>query len=124
MRKVVEQQPPKEALNIISVLQRMSFSLELLSSTNYTHGKLQSLNEKDIMGIRRAFMKNKHTRFMKSFSYHLPYGTKDAYEREIANASLEKLAGLIKICSFLMQTKAYLFWRRGQRLRASILVSR
>jgi hypothetical protein len=109
MRKVVEQQPPKEALNIISVLQRMSFSLELLSSTNYTHGKLQSLNEKDIMGIRRAFMKNKHTRFMKSFSYHLPYGTKDAYEREIANASLEKLAGLIKICSFLMQTKAYLF---------------
>jgi hypothetical protein len=84
MRKVVEQQPPKEALNIISVLQRMSFSLELLSSTNYTHGKLQSLNEKDIMGIRRAFMKNKHTRFMKSFSYHLPYGTKDAYEREIA----------------------------------------
>ena len=28
------------------------------------------------------------------------------------DASLEKLAHLIKICGFLMQTKVYLFWRR------------
>jgi len=32
---------------------------------------------------------------MKSFSYHLPFGTKDAYVKEIMVADLGKLAGLI-----------------------------
>jgi hypothetical protein len=52
----------------------------------------------------------RHTRFMKSFSYHLPFGTKDAYVKEIMTADLNKIANLIRICGFLMQTKAYLFW--------------
>jgi hypothetical protein len=34
---------------------------------------------------------------MKSFSGHLPFGTKDAYVREIAAADLDKLASLIRI---------------------------
>jgi len=48
--------------------------------------------------------------FMKSFSGHLPFGTRDAYVREITAADLDELANLIRICGFLMQTKAYLFW--------------
>jgi len=28
-------------------------------------------------------------------------------------ADLDKLANLIRICGFLMQTKVYLFWKRG-----------
>jgi hypothetical protein len=27
-------------------------------------------------------------------------------------ATLEQLAGLVKICGFLMQTKIYLFWKK------------
>jgi hypothetical protein len=27
-------------------------------------------------------------------------------------ADLDKLAGLIRICGFLMQTKVYLFWKK------------
>ena len=49
---------------------------------------------------------------MKSFSCHLPFGTKDAYVREIMAADLEKLANLMRICGFLMQTKGYLFWKK------------
>jgi hypothetical protein len=48
---------------------------------------------------------------MKAFSYHLPYGQKQAYRNEIGNLTLEKLAHMIKICGFLMQTKVYLFWQ-------------
>jgi hypothetical protein len=48
---------------------------------------------------------------MKSFSYHLPFGTKDAYAKEIMAADLDKLASLTRICGFLMQIKAYLFWK-------------
>lgn len=43
---------------------------------------------------------------MESFSYHLPFGTKDAYVKEIVAADLDKLANLMRICGFLMQTKA------------------
>lgn len=42
---------------------------------------------------------------------HLPFGSREAYKEEIANASLEKLARLVKICGLLMQTKVYFFWR-------------
>jgi len=35
------------------------------------------------------------------------------YERKVNAATLEQLAGLIKICGFLMQTKVYLFWKKG-----------
>jgi hypothetical protein len=34
---------------------------------------------------------------------------KEAYKKEIMNAKLDKLADLIKVCGFLMQTKVYLF---------------
>ena len=51
--------------------------------------------------------------FMKSFSSHLPFGTKDAYVKELMEVDLDKLANLVRVCGFLMQTKAYLFWKRG-----------
>jgi hypothetical protein len=55
---------------------------------------------------------------MKSFSYHLPFGAKEAYKKEIVNAGLDKLACLIKICGFLMQTKVYLFWENPSKRQA------
>jgi hypothetical protein len=56
-------------------------------------------------------MRNKHQRFLKEFFSHLPYGKTEVYKREVENANCEKLARLIKICSFLLQTKVYLFWK-------------
>jgi hypothetical protein len=50
--------------------------------------------------------------FVESFSYHLPFGTKDAYVKEIMAADLNKLANLIRICGFLLQTKVHVFWKR------------
>ena len=47
------------------------------------------------------------------FSGHLPFGTKGDYVKEIMAADLDKLANLIRISGFLMQTKVYLFWKRG-----------
>lgn len=49
---------------------------------------------------------------MKSLSHHLPFGTKDAYIKEIMAADLDKFVNLIRICGFLMQTKTYLFWKK------------
>jgi hypothetical protein len=113
MKKILEQHPPKEAVNIVRVLEGLGFSIQLLGSSTYVVSRLQTLTEKDVLRIREAFAKYRHTRFMKSFSHHLPFGTKEAYVREIMAADLNKFANLIRICGFLMQTKAYLYWKSG-----------
>jgi hypothetical protein len=51
---------------------------------------------------------------MKHFD-KLPFGRKDAYIEKVQKASLEKIAQLIKVCSFLLQTKVYLFWQKSSR---------
>ena len=111
MKRILEQRPPKEAVSIVSVLEGLGFDTQLLGSRTCVVSKLQALAEIDVLRIREAFAKHRHPRFMKSFS-HLPFGTKDAYVKEIMAADLDKLANLIRICGFLMQTKVYLFWRR------------
>jgi len=52
---------------------------------------------------------------MKYFFPHQLFGKKEAYRKEIRKASLERLAHLIKVCSFLMQTKVYLFWWKSTK---------
>jgi len=112
MKRIAEQAPPKEATKIVELLRELGFNEQLLGSSTCVVSKLQTLAEKDVLRIREAFAKYRHTRFMKSFSGHLPFGTKDAYEKEIMAADLDKLANLTKICGFLMQTKVYLFSSR------------
>jgi len=111
MEKVAEQHPPKEAVSVVEVLKDTGFNIELISSTKYVLSKLQSLAKRDIEKIRQVFIRSRHIRFMKSFSYHLPFGKKEDYEMMIADANVQKLAQLINICSFLMQKKIYLLAR-------------
>jgi ABC-type transport system involved in cytochrome c biogenesis ATPase subunit/GNAT superfamily N-acetyltransferase len=114
MRKVAMQPPAKEAVRIMETLRTLGFDVELLGSGEHVLAKLQGLNQLELARIKEAFMKNKHQRFLKEFSSHLPFGKTDVYKREVENANLEKLARLIKICSFLLQTKVYLFFRCPQ----------
>ena len=48
------------------------------------------------------------------FSRHLTFGPRDAHVKQTMEADSNKLASLIRICGFLMQTKAYLFWKKVQ----------
>jgi GNAT superfamily N-acetyltransferase len=111
MRKIAEQPPPKEALAIAEVLQQLGFNIQLWGSEKYVLSKLKTLSHEDIAKIKEAFIKHGHVRFMKYFFCHMPFGKKQAYAEEVTKASLERLAHLIKVCGFLMQTKICLFWR-------------
>jgi len=112
MQKITEQSSPKEALRITETLQKLGFNIRLLVSEKYVLNKLQSLSEKEIQIIKEAFIKHCHARFMKYFFCHMPFGRKQAYAEEVVKASVERLTHLIKVCSFLLQTKVYLFWRK------------
>jgi len=110
MTKIAEQPPPKEALAIAEVLSKLGFNIHLLGSEKYVLNKLHVLSSKEIQIIKEAFIKHCHARFMKYFFCHMPFGHKKDYAEEIKKASLERLAHLIKVCGFLMQTKVYLYW--------------
>jgi hypothetical protein len=111
MQKIAEQPPPKEALKIAKVLQKLGFNIQLLGSEKYVLNKLQTLSNKNLEMLRNAFVRHCHARFMKHFFCHTPFGKREAYAKEISIANQEKLAHLIKVCGFLMQTKVYLFWQ-------------
>jgi GNAT superfamily N-acetyltransferase len=111
MQKIAQQPPPKEALKIAEILHQLGFNTQLLGSEKYVLSKLQTLNNKEVAKIREAFIKSNHARFMKYFFPHQLFGKKEAYTKEIRRASLKRLAHLIKVCGFLMQTKLYLFWK-------------
>ena len=88
-----------------------------LGSQNHTLNKLQSLSGQDVERIKQVLVKYSHPRFMKAFSYRLPYGQKQAYIDKMENLDLERLAHLVRICGFLMQTKVYLVWEEERALR-------
>jgi len=113
MQKIAEQPPPKEASAIAEVLSKLGFNIHLLGSEKYVLNKLQSLSEIEAQTIKEAFIKHCHARFMKYFFCHMPFGRKEAYAKEVMKANLERLAHLIRVCGFLMQTKVYLFWKQN-----------
>jgi ABC-type transport system involved in cytochrome c biogenesis ATPase subunit/GNAT superfamily N-acetyltransferase len=113
MTKICEQPPSKEAQNIAEVLSNLGFNLQFLSSKSNVLQILSKLKPSEITQIKHAFIKNQTPRFLKYFAAHQPYGILSEYERKVKNADLERLAGLIKVCGFLLQTKVYLLWRNA-----------
>ena len=114
MKKVTEQEPQREILRVSRALEQVGFNVQLLGSGNYVFQKLRALNADGLERVREAFVKADHPRFSKFFSSGLPFGHMGDYERKVDAATLEQLAGLIKICGFLLQTKAYLFWSKKE----------
>jgi len=107
--------PFAEKAGMRRILESLGFNTQLLGSEKYVLERLQSLSGQDVERIRQAFAKHSHPRFMKAFSYHPPFGAKKTYRERIEHLNPKKLAHLIKICGFLMHTKAYLFWKSTEK---------
>jgi GNAT superfamily N-acetyltransferase len=105
MKKIVEQEPPKEALGILATLQGLGFNDQLLSSEKCALEKLQTLHDEEIQRIRQAFVKYNHPRFIKAFDYHLPFGAKQIYREQIEHLNLEKLVHLSRSAVFLCRPR-------------------
>jgi ABC-type transport system involved in cytochrome c biogenesis ATPase subunit/GNAT superfamily N-acetyltransferase len=114
MRKIAEQQPSKDVYRLLQMLEEVGFNTQLLSSRHYILDKLQSLSPSTLRKVRRALAKSGHPRFLKFCSSDMPYGHRRDYRKAVMAADLQKLAGLITICGFLLQTKVYLFWSKAE----------
>jgi GNAT superfamily N-acetyltransferase len=115
MRRIVLQQPSRDAIRVSEALNELGFSPQLLGSQKYVITKLASLNPDQMRGLREAFCRNMHPRYMKEFKTGKIFGSKKVVEAAIQKAELPKLAQLIKITGLLLQTKAYLFWSETEK---------
>ncbi|HII85864.1 TPA: hypothetical protein HA273_04715 [Candidatus Bathyarchaeota archaeon] len=114
LKKITEQQPLPSVLRISSLLAKLGFNLQLLSSGQYVLKRIETLKPEEVEPIRRAFVENKHPRFKKEFavSRHQPFGKTADYVRCIENADSKKIAKLVKVVGMLLQTKTHLFWKK------------
>ena len=111
MKNIAEQKPSKDVLRIAKLLEEVGFKTQLLGSERYVCDVLRDLCSANLERVKEAFARAGHVRFLKYFSPDLPFGHREDYKKAVYAASLSKLAGLIKICGFLLQTKVYLFWQ-------------
>ena len=65
----------------------------------------------EIMKCREIIAKLRSPRLHKFADSHAPYGRSARYRDAVEKASLEKLAKMLKVLSFLAQTKVYLLWK-------------
>lgn len=87
----------------------------LLGSQKHVSDKPENLRPEQLQALKETFIKNDHPRFRREIAvnHHMPYGTAAAYSEGVKNASLERMARLVKIVGMLLQTKVYLFWRKS-----------
>jgi hypothetical protein len=65
--------------------------------------------------MKGTFVKNDRLRYKREIAAigHLPYGTAAVHAESVRNASIPRMAKLVKIVGMLLQTKVYLFWRKS-----------
>ena len=122
MKKTLEQKPADQVKRLADALSSLGFNLKLLGSQKHVSERLQSLSVEQLAGLKDKFVKNDHPRFRREFAAnrHVPYGTSTAYAEGIRNASIEKVARLVKIAGMLLQTKVYLYWKKQQGSQPSV----
>jgi GNAT superfamily N-acetyltransferase len=113
MKKVALQVPDIHIQKVRALLEKFGFNCQMLSSSKYVAEKLSRLDKTNVIKLKQAFMTNKHPRFDEVFSFEMPYGTSEMYRKAVEKADPGQLAHLVKICGFLLQTKAYLFWKNA-----------
>jgi ABC-type ATPase with predicted acetyltransferase domain len=113
MQKIAEQKSVESISKVSNVLLELGFDMQLVGSTRYVRGKIDSLTAAQIGVLKEVFIKNKHPRFQKEFtdSRHQPFGKTIDYAKNVQTADNIKISKLIKILAMLSQTKAYLFWK-------------
>ncbi|TET19649.1 GNAT family N-acetyltransferase [Candidatus Bathyarchaeota archaeon] len=114
MTKIAESTPRPAILEGVEKLRRLGFNQVLLGSTKYTIQRMRK-NPCLIKKVRTVF---KHVSKAGGVYRKRIASTGRAYMKHnefcecVDRADIEKLARMIKILSFLIQTKVYLFWKR------------
>lgn len=111
MTKIMERFPSHNILGAIEKLRKLGFDQVLLGPIKYNLEKLKNVGPMEIRKCKEILMSVRNPRLKKFSNCHAAYGTTEKYRKAVRKALLKKLARMLKVLSFLAQTKIYLLWK-------------
>lgn len=109
MTKIAESKPDLKVSTAIERLKTLGFNPLFLSSEKYNIQILCS-NPTYIEEVREILSSLHNPLLLKFAGSHDPYGKGVRYKEMLKDASIEKLAKILRAVAILAQTKVYLFW--------------
>jgi len=112
MKKILETKPNPAVLEAIEKLRSLGFNPVFLSSEKYNLHRLWALRSvSQVKTILRGLSKAVGIYRKRLLSSQKAYYTHKEFCKYVEGADVKKLAKMLRILSFLTQTKVYLFWK-------------
>jgi len=112
MKKILESKPNPAVLEAIETLRKLGFNPVFLSSEKYNIQRIRSLGaDAQVKVVFKELSKAVGIYRKRILSGRKAYYTHKEFCRQVDRAEAEKLAKMLRILSFLTQTKVYLIWK-------------
>jgi len=114
LTKISEGRPDPRILEAVEKLRALGFNPIFLSSEKANLEKLQRMSVEEVEQVKNIFKEVSRSSGVyrkRIMSVHEAYLTHEQFCHRVDKASIEKLAKMLRILSFLTQTKVYLFWK-------------
>jgi len=114
---LLESKPNPAVLEAMEKLRKLGFNPVFLSSEKYNMHQLRALRAvSQVKAILKELSKSVGIYRKRLLSGHKAYYTHKEFCKHVEGTDVKKLAKMLRILSFLTQTKVYLFWKnRSQR---------
>jgi ABC-type lipoprotein export system ATPase subunit/GNAT superfamily N-acetyltransferase len=115
MTKIAESKPDSKVAKAIEKLKALGFNPLFLSSERYNTQILTGVTP-HLEAIREILSSLHNPILLKFANSHVPYGKEAKYKEMLKDASIEKLAKILRAVAILAQTKVYLFWTNPESI--------
>jgi len=114
MRRILEGKPYPALLEAVEKLRKLGFNPVFLSSEKYNMDQLGAQGVSQVKRILKGVSKSSGIYRKRLLSGHKAYYTHKEFCKNVERSDAQRLAKMLRILSFLTQTKVYLFWKRRE----------
>jgi len=112
MKKIAESTPNPKLLKAVERLRKLGFNPVFLTSETTNLKKLRRMSPEEVGEVRNVFKGISGGIYgRRLLSIYQAFLTKEDFLARVESAGVEKLAKMLRILGFLVQTKVYLFWK-------------
>jgi len=112
MKKILESKPNPAVLEAVEKLRKLGFNPVFLSSEKHNMHQLRALRAvSQVKAILKELSKSVGIYRKRLLSGQKAYYTHKEFYQLVNRSDVNKLAKMLRILSFLTQTKVYLFWK-------------
>jgi ABC-type ATPase with predicted acetyltransferase domain len=111
MTKVAERLPDKSIVEAVEKLRELGFNPVFLASEKGNQRLLKQMNEEQRRQVKQALLNVSSIFYRRLAGGKRMFLKREEFRNILENATIEKLAKMLRILGILMQTKVYLIWK-------------